>query len=228
MRVAAAILTRNVHEHDRRDLFERTVDSLKSAGVELYVIDNHSDDGTDELVRSAVDWTPWCSRADNTTSGFGTWLCCRVLAGTGAHVCVVSDDDMEWDAGFTAPLTDWWTHAPKDLLVTGGHLEPEFHWNAIQERVQYGDTIGLIRASSGAASWTFRSNDYDTLSTIATKFPMTRQGVWDVPVCDGIRASGYRIGQLDLAEHIGQGRSSWGNGTESMYGWDVDPVRASL
>lgn len=228
MRIAACILTRNQYEYGRRDLFERTVESLKAAGVQLFVVDNGSTDGTDALVRSAVDWTPHCSTAENTTSGFGTYQCCRVLAATDADLCIVSDDDMEWTSGFTIPLTDWWEHAPLDLALTGGHLEPAFHWNKITEHVIYGNTHGLLRESTGAASWTFRHKTFEVIAKLAQALPINRQGIWDVPMCDGLRSLAWNIGQLDLAEHIGQGRSSWGNGTENLYGWDVEPVRAQL
>jgi hypothetical protein len=228
LKIAAAVLTRNQYEHGRRDLFERTIESLKANDVDLYVIDNHSTDGTQDLVAASFRWKPYLSKTENTTSGWGTWTCCRVLAASNADVMVVSDDDMEWSAGFTESLTDWWEHAPKELVLTGGHLEPEFHWNKIQARVTYGETSGLLRASTGAASWTFNKRGYERLSAVAVALPINRQGVWDVPMCDGLQSLQWTIGQLDLAEHVGRGRSSWGNGTESMYGWDVEPVRQQL
>lgn len=228
MKVAACVLTRNQYEHGRRDLFERTVDSLKTAGMDLYVVDNGSDDGTASLVRSAMDWTPYLSTDPNTTSGFGTLLCCRVVAGSGADIGVVSDDDMEWPTDSAEILTDWWTHAPQDVVLTGGHLEPEFRWNSITDRVTYGKTKGFLRASTGAASWTFLTDRYAPLGEALKAIPTRIQGTWDVPVCQHLRTAGLQIGQIDVAEHIGQGRSSWGNGTEQMYGWDVESVRNQL
>lgn len=228
MKVAACVLTRNQYEHGRRDLFERTVASLQAAHMELYVVDNGSTDGTDYLVKSAVDWTPYLSTDPNTTSGFGTLLCCRVAAGSGAELCVVSDDDMEWSEDATEVLTDWWMHAPQDVVLTGAHLEPEFAWNSIVDTVTYGNTKGFLRASTGAASWTFLANRYPPLGVALKAIPPRIQGTWDVPVCQHLRTSGAQIGQVDVAEHVGQGRSSWGNQTEGLFGWDVESVRTKL
>jgi hypothetical protein len=228
MKIAAAVLTRNIIQHAREDLFYETIDSLRPFGVPLHVVDNGSDDGTAELVADGTDWTPYLSTDENTTSGFGTWTCCRILAGTDADLCIVSDDDMAWSAGFIVPLVDWWDHAPDDLVLTGGHLEPEYPWNAITEQTMFGSTLGLIRASTGAASWTFPKNRFARLQSVAKTLRIDRQGTWDVPMCEGLTRRMWKIGQLDLAEHRGQGRSSWGNRTEALYGWNVEPVRETL
>lgn len=224
------VLTRNQYEWGRRDLFERTVTSLGEVD-ELVVVDNHSDDGTAQLVADGAsrgEWLPYLSSDSNTTSGFGTATAMRVAKGRAADLCVVSDDDMEWKPGFRAVLEDWWGHSPSELVLTGGHLEPEFRWNRITDVVTYGTTKGLLRASTGAASWTFLSERYGQLSSALRAIPQGIQGVWDVPVCQHLRTFDWTIGQVDVAEHIGQGRSSWGNGTEQLFGWDVEPVRAQL
>lgn len=226
MKTAACVLTRNQFDHERCDLFETTVESLTSVD-ELFVVDNGSTDGTDAFIKDGP-WRSYLSTNPNTTSGFGTWLCCRILAATDADLCIVSDDDMQWHDRFLEQLSAWWEHAPTDLMLTGGHLEPEFPWNTITETVTYGTTPGLIRASTGAASWTFLRKHYRALADAVRPFPIDRQGTWDVPVCNAIRDRSWRIGQVDCAGHVGRGRSSWGNGTESMYGWDVAPVRALL
>lgn len=229
VKIAAAVLTRNQFEHERRDLFDQTIDSLQVAGVdELFVIDNGSTDGTAARVCQVVNTTTYLSSEPNTTSGFGTWLCCRIVMGWEPDICIVSDDDIVWQPDCLERLTDWWVHAPNELGLTGGHLEPEFPWNAVERIAQYGGARGLIRQSTGAASWTFPHDRYDNLARAALRLPNRRQGVWDVPMCERLRQLGLQIGQLDLAEHIGQGRSSWGNGTESMYGWDVESVRGLL
>lgn len=226
MKIVAAVLTFNQYANSRRDLFEQTIDSL--ADVPTYVVDNGSDDGTDRLVRSDDRWVPYRNSSPNHTCGFGTWLCCRLLAGTDADICVVSDDDMIWSDGWADRLAAWWADAPDQLLLTGGHLEPAFPWNQIVGTVHHGGVAGLLRQSTGAASWTFRNCQYMDLAGLVRTVPIDRQGTWDVPVCNKVTAAGWQIGQVDLADHAGRGRSSWGNRTETMYGWDVDQVREQL
>lgn len=228
MTVAAAVLTRNQFDHERRDLFDQTIDSLHGQVDELHVFDNGSTDGTTKLVEKATDWIPHLNSAINTTSGFGTWTCCRILAGTNADLCIVSDDDMVWQSGAVDALGAWWHEVPDKVTITGCHLEPEYFWNEITGHVEYGGLKGLVRASTGAASWTFHRKHYDRLAQVAAKLPINRQGHWDVPMCNGIRANEWQIAQVDLAEHIGQGRSSWGNRTEDLYGWNVASVKAAL
>lgn len=228
MRIVAAVLTRNQYEHDRRDLFEQTIDSLAAERISTFVVDNGSTDGTDRLVAAGDEWIPYLSTGPNTTCGFGTWTCCRLLAGTDADLCVVSDDDMVWQAGFADRLAAWWDDAPDELVLTGGHLEPEFPWNQIGTTVRYGNIAGVLRDSTGAASWTWPRRHYGRLAQAARQVPIDRQGQWDVPVCNRLVRAGWTIGQTDLADHAGQGRSSWGNRTELLYGWDVDQVRERL
>jgi hypothetical protein len=220
MRIAACVLTYNLFDTERKDLFEQTVDTLKSGGVELFVVDNGSVDGTAKLVDRATDWKPYLSTISNTTSGSGTWTCCRLLAGSEADICVVSDDDMCWKPGFADELEAWWSAAPGPLTITGGHLEPEFFWNEILARPTYGKVPGLVRTSTGAASWTFRKEHFARLALVAAGLPINRQGHWDVPMCNGLREQNWQIGQIDLATHAGQGRSSWGNQTANLYGWE--------
>lgn len=233
MKCVAAVLTRNVYKTGRRDLFERTIASLQGQVDELLVVDNNSDDGTSRLLDDGEDQHEWRvfrpPNIGNTTSGYGTHYAVRLARGSEQDtLCVVSDDDMAWRDGARESLEDWWSHAPEDVVLTGGHLEPEFAWNSITQAVQFGTTKGFLRASTGAASWTFLSERYDLLRGALRLIPTTIQGTWDVPVCQHLRTTGSRIGQIDVADHIGQGRSSWGNGTEQLFGWDVESVRAKL
>ena len=219
--IGATILTHNIFANDRKDLFWQTYDSLQCMGVRLVVVDNGSTDGTEDLAR---DLGGYCSRSKNTTCAAGTNIAARVASGLGADICVLSDDDMVWKPGWADRLWDWWEAAPDDVLLTGCHLEPEFPWNRISGRIEAGGVPGLLRASSGAASWSFRSEDWPKIGPI----PDRVQGHGDVPACEKIIRDGYQIAQIDLADHAGQGRSSWGNRTHEMYGWDLDPVKSRL
>jgi GT2 family glycosyltransferase len=219
--IAAAVLTYNLFVHGRLDLFRQAVESLSEPGVVVIPVDNHSTDGTADVIR---EMGGYCSLDELTTCGHGTNLCARVAIGTGATLCVLSDDDMWWRPGWSDHLRAWWSEAPDDVLLTGCHLEPVFPWNLIHGRIVCGGIPGLIRASTGAASWSFRADDWPRIGPV----PERRQGWGDVPACGRVWASGARVAQVDLAEHAGHGRSSWGNRTIELHGWDIEPVRRAL
>jgi len=219
--ITAAVLCHNLHAHDRLDLFWQTWESLHVEGVRVIPVDNGSTDSTDELV---ADLGGYVSKDRLTTCGHGTNLCARVAIGTDADLCVLSDDDMRWLPGWAEQLRAWWSAAPDDVLLTGCHVEPVFSWNEIHGRIVCGGVPGLIRASTGAASWSFLAGDWPRIGPVPDRI----QGWGDVPTCQRITDAGYRVAQLNLAEHAGHGRSTWGNRTVEMHGWDIDPALARL
>lgn len=210
MKVAAAILTYNHISTGRESLFEETFASIQQIGddrnieFQLYIVDNGSTDGTEFKVRELGGF---CSQASNTTSGHGTNLCARVLGSSGADLNVLSDDDMAWRDGWCADLIDWYAELPPDVVLTGCHLEPEFPWNEVRGTIDSGGRTGLVRASTGAASWSFRNGDWPKIGPV----PQQVQGWGDVPACERVWSRGLRIAQIDLAEHAGQFASTWGN-----------------
>lgn len=221
MNVVAVVLTRNAISTGREQLLRDTVASL-AAEARVRVVDNHSTDGTASLVSAHFD--AYCSTDRLTTCGHGTNLCARVALGMAGDVCVLSDDDMLWQPGWAQTLRDWWAAAPEDIVLTGCHIEPLYAWNAVACTEEHGGVRGLIRASTGAASWSFRAADWRRIGPI----PERVQGVGDVPACERILQRGHRIAQLDLATHQGVHLSTWGNRTVEMYGWDVEPARRLL
>lgn len=223
MKVAAAVLTYRAIATDRVPLLEQTVASLREADF-LQVVDNGSTDGTRELVEG---WGGVSHDGPLHTSGHGNNLQARILAATDADLCVFSDDDMFWKPGWRDKLEAWWSEAPDDVAMTGCHIEPDFHWNQIDGRIVCGDVPGLVRKSTGGASWSLPSRHLTTFFGPAGIWQQ-HQGYGDVMACDRLTERGYRICQIDLAEHAGQGQSTWGNSTETKYGWDVRPVLAML
>lgn len=221
MKITACVLTFNVIANNRRHLLADTMSSLSEDGVTVIPVDNGSGDGTADLVADldGYCWTGW-----NTTSGHGTNLCARVALGTEPDLVVLSDDDMVWTPGWAETLRAWWSEAPREIWLTGCHLEPFFPWNEPYAKVTYGGITGLMRASTGAASWSFRPQDWPQIGPV----PQQIQGHGDVPACQNVWKGGGKIAQIDLAFHAGQGQSTWGNRTDAMYGWDLGPVRELL
>lgn len=221
MRMLAAILTYRPQAAGRLGLLADTYRQLAAEADAVWIVDNGS--GPDEVnaITATVGAGVFSHDGPLHTCGFGTNLQARVLAGAAQpdDICVLSDDDMHWRPGWRNQLAAWWTTAPADVVLTGCHLEPEFAWNKIT------GTIGaaLVRESTGAASWSYRAQDHATIFPI----PQAIQGTGDVPACQRLTASGWRIAQLDLADHVGV-ESTWGNRTVEMFGWDVDSVRARL
>jgi glycosyltransferase involved in cell wall biosynthesis len=219
VKIAAAVLTFQAVTHDRVDLLLDTLDSLDEAD-ELLVVDNGSTDGSQDLVH---DLGGYVNDAPLTTSGHGTNLQARLLAATDADICVLSDDDMHWRPGWSDRLRSWWADAPDDVALTGCHIEPLFPWNKVHGTITRGGIPALVRASTGAASWSYRARHYDDIFGPAG-IPQQVQGHGDVPACDRIHDRGFRICQIDLADHRGHERSTWGNRTIERYGWDVQPA----
>lgn len=221
MRVAAAILTYQALSTGRGRLLRRCWQSLADEADKVYIVDNGSTDGTEIL----VDWLGgYCHTGVLHTSGHGTNLLARVLAGDGADLCVHSDDDMAWRPGWRSKLERWWSDAPGDVAITGCHLEGDWPWNERTGKALYGGVPGFVRASTGAASWTYLREMAPTIFPI----PQQVQGFGDVPACDRLGHAGLRICQIDAATHEGT-VSTWGNTTERRYGGvDIDRIRQEV
>jgi glycosyltransferase involved in cell wall biosynthesis len=217
MRIVAAILTHNTTTNNRGSLLADCYASLIAEADRVVVVDNGSTDSTSELLNAAGYLT---IRNDGrwTTSGAGTNLQAAWCGQQGADLCVLSDDDMWWRPGWADRLRDFWTRAHDDVVLAGCHLEPLFAWNTITGRT----TDALYRASTGAASWTFKHGTWHTIGPI----PAKRQGWSDVPACMSLRERGLTIAQLDLAEH--RGISTWGNGASSFRDEQIQRVRDFL
>ena len=220
MKVAVAILTHNATSTGRLALLRRCHASLLEADT-VIVVDNGSTDGSG-------DWVEWLGgyahRGSLHTSGHGTNLQARVLAGTDADICVHSDDDMIWQPGWRRKLERWWADAADDVALTGCHLEGEWPWNAITGKALFGGIPGLVRFSTGAASWSYRASMAGRIFPI----PQQVQGFGDVPACDRLGQDGFRVCQIDLATHEGA-VSTWGNLTSEKYGdGGVDRLRAEV
>jgi len=224
--IVAAVLTYRPQATGRLEMLAESVDSLAAEADLVFVVDNGS--GVDEVaaITEALGVPPWTHGDDLHTCGHGTNLQGRVLAGavsSPSDICVLSDDDMVWRPGWAAKLSAWWSDAPAEVVLTGCHLEPLFPWNTPAGVVTYGGVDGLVRMSTGAASWSYRAMSHSRLFPI----PERSNGTGDVPACRKVVDQGGAICQIDLADHVGE-ESTWGNRTVELYGWDVAATRALM
>lgn len=205
MRLAVGILTHDQFRHERHELFLRTVSSLQDGDhpFDLYVVDNGSDDGTSEFVRSIGGLA---INDAMTTCGHGMNVTLDILASSGADVAVFSNDDIDWHPGGLERVMRWWSEAPEDVLICSGSLEPDYPWNTPRELVTAGGVKALVRDTAPGGTWTMRARDWPTIGHV----PELR-GWDDVPKCRELRERGFRVAQMDAATHIGEDHSTWGN-----------------
>src|SRR5438552_2096663 len=136
MKLAIGVLTRNLFEHERLELFKRTVNSLAPQAVkhgELYIVSNGSTDGTGEYVEKlgglAID-------DPISTYGHGANVTIGICADSGADVVVFSNDDMEWHPDALDAIAEMWPEAPVDVALIGGLLEEDFPWSTPRARIE--------------------------------------------------------------------------------------------
>lgn len=205
MKVAVGVLTYQQFAHGRHELFKATLRSLFASEhpYDLYVVDNGSTDGTAEYVRSIggttiADPITTCGHGMNVTIG----ICYRV----GADLIVFSNDDIAWHPHAIETIVAFWSGAPDDVLIASGSLEPEYPWNTARELIEAGGVKALVRDTAPGGTWTLRARDWPRIGPV----PETR-GWDDVPTCERLRAQGYRVAQIDAADHVGEDHSTWGN-----------------
>lgn len=184
--------------------------AFPKAGV--FVCDVGSDDGSEDLACVSQKLR---STDGNHTPGAGfvllvDWLIAQPdLPG----VVVFSDDDMLWKPGAGDKLERFWAEAPEDVALVSGLLEPDWHWNTPREVVEAGGVRVLVRDSAPAAAWSMRCATAFKLCKMAK-----RDFGFDSDICSKLRAMGLRVAQMDLAEHVGEGRSTHDNSPRECYG----------
>lgn len=203
MKLAVGVLTHNAIEHGRVDLIRTTLGSLLEDGAPIYLVDNGSTDGTDELVRG---WGGAAIRDAVSTCGHGMNVVIGACVASGADVVVFSNDDISWHPGWAEKVRAFWSEAPEDLLICSGSLEPEYPWNTPRAAICCGGVKALVRDTAPGGTWTLRAEAWKLIGPV----PET-PGVDDVPTCQRLNALGYRVAQMDVATHIGEDASTWGN-----------------
>lgn len=221
MRIAAGVLTWNPVKTGRLELLEQTVESLETAGIPTTVFDNGS---TDEYDRPGLVRFPRIPGYPSAHScGYGMNKIAATLHGQ-ADIIILSNDDIVWAQDTAQTLDEVWTEAPDNLAIVSGLVEPTFAqpgveaWNLPYEVVELAGHKLLGRKSVPGGAWTYRDSHYPLIFPVST-FP----GFDDVPACHMLALKGYGVACLDLAEHVGIGRSTWGNASHDRF--IIEPVQ---
>lgn len=218
MKVHAVVLTYEAYKYRRTGLLDETVMSLRwrNPYLTISIVDNSSQDGTELLANRYVEeglvdhvLALKEGKDGNHTGAHGNNIAAFWAKNHNADLIVLSDDDVFWMPGWLPKLVSFWEAAPDDIKLAGCILEPEeYTWaKIIGQPVEIGGQRALIRASAGAASWTFLAKNYEHLFPV----PDATQGGHDLNACTELSKKGYHLAQLDLALHQGNGRSVWGN-----------------
>lgn len=203
LKLAIAMLTWN-----RKALFERTYNSLErpaSWAHTMTILDQGSNDGTAQIVErlhGAVN-------ASNT--GFGAGMN-KVVGMALAHepdIVLFTADDYEYRPEALPALMAFWQGAPQNVALACCDLEHNYPWNQPRGVLQVGEQRALIRATLPGANWSFRAADWDMIGPMRE---VTGDGE-DLEICHRLTTAGYTLCALDLAEHVGERLSSWGNGS---------------
>lgn len=200
MKVAIGLLTYN-----RKDLFLRTYSSLYDAAHDftLHMVDNGSTDGTADIVAGLGGF---CNRSENHSTGYGMNLAIGACLETDADLIVFTADDYQYRKGWLWKLVKFWNEAPADVAIATCHLEPHWAWNEISEADNAGGQRYVLRASIPGSNWIFHRKIAPLIMPIKEQ-----TGGEDLQVCERLRTSGYKLAALDLAVHIGERQSAWGN-----------------
>lgn len=208
MRVVAAVLTHNAKRYGRDMLLRDTLRSLAEADRVL-LVDNGSSDGMADWVAQVggfcyqpADRVTTCGRGMNVTI---------TMAAADADVVVFSNDDIVWRPGWRARVQSFWEHAPDDVAIMSGLLEPDFPWNQPRATVEYGGVRGLVRETVPGGAWTLMAANWSIIG------PVPEKAGWDdVPTCRRMNQLGWRNVAVDLADHAGVELSTWGNGSQKF------------
>lgn len=213
MKIAVGILSYNPMSTLRMELLDRTLASIEKSfpSADRCCHDNLSTDGSQEAVTKLCEQygTKFIVRSQpggGHTPGHGRIHQMNWREYHDADIVVFSDDDMEWKSGSEQKVIDLWSRAPSDLAIVSGLLEPMWHWNTPRETLTLAHTNVLVRDSCPGAAWTFRAADWGII-----KQHIVRDFGYDHKACVALLEAGYRVAQIDLADHIGWGFSTHGN-----------------
>jgi hypothetical protein len=206
LNIVIAVRTWNIIRTNRLSLFQQTIASLELAGYPYtrIIFDNGSNDGTADLVRDLGGYT-LPPDENNCTAGRGMNLAIEKALLLKPDIIVFSDDDVAWHSGFLCAIVKFWSCAPINIAILGGFVEPRFSWNMAYGVIECNGIRALLTTTTPGGAWAFRAKDWENIG------PLLNNMSGDVWGCTILRSQGRRVCQADLALHIGDNSSSWGN-----------------
>jgi len=206
VRVVGWTFTQDAYKHERNEWLRRVVTALGEAD-EVLVFDHHSEDGSPELV-AELGGVCWSHEDGNRTIGRAMNLGHQAAADAAGPdgLVVTAQDDVVWRPGWRERLQAFWEEAPDSIGIVSGLLEPNFPWAAPLRRVEHGGLVGLSRATVPGGAWTYRARTWGTMRWANEVAPSH-----DMPICGRVADAGLSLVAVDLADHLGANRSTWGN-----------------
>lgn len=207
MKVVPCVLTFDQFRTNRAQDFQGVIAAIRAAGVEPWVCTNGSSDGTDKVVAALPKGLVF---TEPKAMWFGMTAAILAAIDEGAEVVAFFADDVRPVDGWLPKLQAFWRDAPDDVAIAGMFLEDSWPWNEPTGTIDAGGVHGVIRDSVPSASWTFRARDWPVIRHESGTIHPQSPGE-DLETCKRLTAQGYRLVQLDLAEHTAIERSAWGN-----------------
>jgi len=216
MKVVVAVLTYN-----RRDLFGRTIGSLKRTEYPYsrIIVDNGSTDGTVEAL-GKMGGKIILNQTGNPMIGYGFRLAHEAALAYDPELIVFSGDDFDYSQGWLERLVSFWQAAPKCMALCGMYLETIYRWSAIRGAIELGGQRALLRDSLPGASWSYRPALWDTIKDLVHDDSHR----YDRAVCRRLVSARQLLAALPLSEHRGYGRRMWEVGDEAL-GAPIDRKR---
>lgn len=203
--IGIGLQTWNMFATGREEMFWKTYNSIVNEPYEHYTLDittNCSTDSTDKVVRKLGGIV----NNDVCQMWWGMEMAILAAAEHKPDIILFTADDIEYYPGWMEKLLAFWREAPDDLVLLTLFIEPEWDWNIPTGTIDAGGMRAITRASTPGACWSFRASDLDKVLPTGRRSPGE-----DLDVCERLRKAGYRMAQVDLADHIGEKQSAWGN-----------------
>lgn len=214
-------LTVAVLTYNRKALLRKTLQSLAIQDYphRFVLVDNGSTDGTADLVERSGGIAIW--DGDHTV-GHGMNVAIAQALARGTKYVLFTADDYEYQPGALARLVAFWDAAPCEVALCCCNLEPDYPWNQVWGVLESGGQRALMRMSVPGSNWSFRAADWPQIGPLREV-----TGGEDLEVCKRLLSVGRKLCALDLAEHIGERKSAWGNQSWTV-GRPLDRARLGM